>query len=426
MATLTPGVLLKLVQHMNSDIKVAGEYRSVLLQVISIVPALAGGDLWPNKGFYVKVSDSSHALYVSLAEEQEELIMSDKLQLGQYIHVDKLESGSPVPLLRGVRPLPGRHQCVGQPEEIVAYSVSSAQIGHAVFPESGGAALDSTRSSSKRFDSSSAETVASRFAERFLASGSEGPIQISGETPTPSPSKAANEKPSNTNAQDDFSTKLSERLSRNSGITEKAQSHSSNSSGVIDAKDDGDEVNSRAKGRLVKSKVFLDCFGSSVPRASRSIPSSPVQSHSSLNSFSSSDRPATPSSARRESASKRRVIACPEDRKVPYKGESSPVSSKSKPGSPGVKRSSSVGKSARLSIGTDGNKRRSLGGVVKAGEIVPVNPKGIRKSWEGAVAAKETRERATSRLGKPDTKTAVRATVSLLLHSGLATFGPGD
>ncbi|CAK9854958.1 unnamed protein product, partial [Sphagnum jensenii] len=120
MATLTPGVLLKLLQHMNSDVKVTGEHRSALLQVISIVPALAGSELWPNHGFYLKVSDSSHATYVSLAEEHDDLIFSDKLQLGQFIHVDRLEAASPVPLLRGVRPLAGRHQCVGSPEDLIA------------------------------------------------------------------------------------------------------------------------------------------------------------------------------------------------------------------------------------------------------------------------------------------------------------------
>lgn len=120
MASLTPGVLLKLLQHMNTDVKVGGEYRSVLLQVISIVPALAGTELWPNQGFYLKVSDSSHATYVSLSEEHHDLILSDKLQLGQFIHVDKLDAASPVPILRGVRPVPGRHRCVGTPEDLIA------------------------------------------------------------------------------------------------------------------------------------------------------------------------------------------------------------------------------------------------------------------------------------------------------------------
>ncbi|KAG6555565.1 hypothetical protein Mapa_002800 [Marchantia paleacea] len=415
MASLTPGVLMKLVQHMNSDVRVAGEHRSVLLQVISIVPALAGSELWPNKGFYVKVSDSSHAMYVSLAEEQDDLIMSDKLQLGQYIHVEKLESGSPVPLLRGVRPLPGRHQCVGNPEEIVASSVSSAQIGQAVFPDSGissSAAIDSySRSSSRRFDSSSAETVASRFAERFLTNGSERPVTGSNDG-HPSSKPAADK--AGPNVSDDFASKLNERLSR--GSVDRPRSVSSETSSAVDcSKDETGEVSSRVKGgRIVKSKVFLDVFNSTVPRASRSIPTSPV--HSAPSSFPS-DR-ASPASSKTSSASeklaaKRRVIACPEDRKVPYKGDPSPVTLRGRQGSPGVKRSASVGKSARINIVTEGNKRRSLGGALKAGEIVAVNPKGIRKSWEGTVAAKDGRERAAAKQGKADIKTAIRASVSV-------------
>ncbi|GER42410.1 hypothetical protein STAS_19197 [Striga asiatica] len=121
MASLVPGVLLKLLQHMNTEVKVAGEHRSCVLQVVSIVPALAsGGELFPNQGFYLKVSDSSHATYVSLPDEHDDLILSDKIQLGQFVHVERLEAASPVPILRGVRPVPGRHPCVGTPEDIVA------------------------------------------------------------------------------------------------------------------------------------------------------------------------------------------------------------------------------------------------------------------------------------------------------------------
>ncbi|KAJ3691617.1 hypothetical protein LUZ61_020781 [Rhynchospora tenuis] len=123
MASLTPGILLKLLQHMNTDVKVAGEHRSSLLQVISIVPALAGGDLFgAHQGFYLKVSDSSHATYVSLPAEHNDLIQSNKLQLGQFIHVDRLEGATPVPIVRGVRPVPGRHACIGTPEDLVATS----------------------------------------------------------------------------------------------------------------------------------------------------------------------------------------------------------------------------------------------------------------------------------------------------------------
>lgn len=127
MASLTPGVLLKLLQQINADLREVGEAPS-LLQVISIVPALAGGDLWPNHGFYLRVSDSSHAIYVSLAEEEDQdLILSDKLQLGQFIYVDRLEAGSPLPLLCGVHPLPGRHPCLGSPEDIVTTAIPALQ-----------------------------------------------------------------------------------------------------------------------------------------------------------------------------------------------------------------------------------------------------------------------------------------------------------
>ncbi|XP_076884345.1 uncharacterized protein LOC143533446 [Bidens hawaiensis] len=120
MTTLVPGVLLKLLQHMNTNVKVGGEHRSSLLQVISIVPCLSGGDFLKNQGFYIKVSDSSHATYVTLPDEQIDLILSDKIQLGQYVFVERLESASPVPFLRGCRPVPRRHPCVGTPEDIVA------------------------------------------------------------------------------------------------------------------------------------------------------------------------------------------------------------------------------------------------------------------------------------------------------------------
>ncbi|XP_049343023.1 uncharacterized protein LOC125807369 [Solanum verrucosum] len=153
MATLVPGVLLKLLQHMNTDVKVAGEHRSSLLQVVSIVPALAGGELFPNQGFYLKVSDSSHATYVSLPDEHDDLILSDKIQLGQFIHVERLEAASPVPILRGVRPVPGRHPCVGTPEDIVAtHSLGFLNNNGNLSP--GSKSRDKTKYPSKAFGNS--------------------------------------------------------------------------------------------------------------------------------------------------------------------------------------------------------------------------------------------------------------------------------
>ncbi|KAF3791107.1 hypothetical protein EJ110_NYTH14777 [Nymphaea thermarum] len=120
MALLCPGVLIKLLQNMNSPENATADQRSSLLQIISIVPALGGNDLEPNQGFYLKVSDSSHATYVSLPAEYQEMILNDKLQLGQCIYVRQLEPATPVPILKGIRPLPGRHPCVGTPEDIIA------------------------------------------------------------------------------------------------------------------------------------------------------------------------------------------------------------------------------------------------------------------------------------------------------------------
>ncbi|CAA3020262.1 Hypothetical predicted protein [Olea europaea subsp. europaea] len=119
MASLTPGVLVKLLQCINSNIKVRGEYRSSLLQVISIVPAISGSELWPDHGFFMKVSDSSHSTYVSLSKEDNELILNNKLQLGQFFYVDKMEGGTPVPILVGIRPIPGRHPFMGNPKDLM-------------------------------------------------------------------------------------------------------------------------------------------------------------------------------------------------------------------------------------------------------------------------------------------------------------------
>ncbi|XP_006649504.1 uncharacterized protein LOC102710767 [Oryza brachyantha] len=125
MASLTPGVLLKVLKNINSDVKVCGEYRSILLQVISIVPAITGSELWPDHGFFIKVSDSSHSTYVSLSKEDNELILSNKLQLGQFIYVEKVQSSIPVPILVGVRPVPGRNPCIGNPKDLMQMSTPS-------------------------------------------------------------------------------------------------------------------------------------------------------------------------------------------------------------------------------------------------------------------------------------------------------------
>ncbi|KAM6546445.1 hypothetical protein CsatB_027181 [Cannabis sativa] len=133
MASLTPGVLIKLLQSINSNVKVRGDYRSVLLQVISIVPAISGSELWPDHGFFLKVSDSSHSTYVSLSKEDNELILNNKLQLGQFFYVERVNGGKPVPTLVEVRPVPGRHPFVGNPKDLMQMlepSESPVQADH--------------------------------------------------------------------------------------------------------------------------------------------------------------------------------------------------------------------------------------------------------------------------------------------------------
>ncbi|KAI5073540.1 hypothetical protein GOP47_0011553 [Adiantum capillus-veneris] len=129
MATLQSGMLLKMLEHINSGVKVAGEHRSVLLQVIGIVPALAGQELWPNLGFHVRVSDLSHSMYVSLSPEDDdsELVLSGKLQLGQFLHVERLEPGSPFPRLVGIKPVLVRNPSVSNPEDVTARVVQIPQ-----------------------------------------------------------------------------------------------------------------------------------------------------------------------------------------------------------------------------------------------------------------------------------------------------------
>ncbi|KAL5706824.1 hypothetical protein ACHQM5_024942 [Ranunculus cassubicifolius] len=120
MATLNAGVIAKLLEDMNSSEKSTAveQHRSPMLQVRSIVPVMEEGDLWPNRGFYLKVSDSSHAMYVSLPHEYDEMIFNNKLKIGQYIYVHNLESATPVPILRGIKLVPGRHPCLGSPEDL--------------------------------------------------------------------------------------------------------------------------------------------------------------------------------------------------------------------------------------------------------------------------------------------------------------------
>lgn len=75
----------------------------------------------------MRVSDSVHSAYVSVSDEDMDLISSDKVQLGQFIHVTWLDSGSPVPVLRGIKPVPNRRPCVGDPKDLISSDFLNAK-----------------------------------------------------------------------------------------------------------------------------------------------------------------------------------------------------------------------------------------------------------------------------------------------------------
>lgn len=126
MASLTPGVLSKLLQNAgNKDARVTGEHRHALLQVIEIVPRFSHEDPWQSRGYFLKLSDSLHSAYVTVPENDAELIYGDKLQLGQLVYVTRLDSAaettkSPVPVVRGLNPVPKRRPCIGNPVDLVS------------------------------------------------------------------------------------------------------------------------------------------------------------------------------------------------------------------------------------------------------------------------------------------------------------------
>ncbi|GAA0183817.1 hypothetical protein LIER_31166 [Lithospermum erythrorhizon] len=134
MAKLKSGVLLKLLEDMNQNNNSLEMFdkKPVIIQIRGIIPVLEEGDLWPNKGFYLRVSDLSHAIFVSLPPNHDEMILSNNLKLGQYIYVQRLEKSEPVPLLRGITPVPGIRNCEGSPEDIVSTPKFLKQIK---FPE---------------------------------------------------------------------------------------------------------------------------------------------------------------------------------------------------------------------------------------------------------------------------------------------------
>ncbi|KAG6537114.1 uncharacterized protein LOC122030458 [Zingiber officinale] len=173
MASLTPGVLLKLLQSMNTDARVVGEHRSAVLQIIGIVPALSvptGGSFLPSHGFYLQLSDSANSTYVSLSDADADAVLSSRPQLGQLVHVDRLQFAHPAPRAVGLRPVPGArpHPFVGSPDPLIALSspgnrgfviqpATAADAGPPLFPSFFGA--NQSHQVEKRFVFASKENV---------------------------------------------------------------------------------------------------------------------------------------------------------------------------------------------------------------------------------------------------------------------------
>ncbi|KAL0722104.1 hypothetical protein Bca4012_036703 [Brassica carinata] len=127
MASLTPGVLSNLLElaagRITSSPPLLSSHRFPLLQVIEIVPCLSDNQ-WRSEKFFVKVSDSLHAAYVAVsAADDTDLIRSDEIQLGQFVYIRgglHVEKGCPVPVVRGLKPVPKRRTCVGNPSDLVS------------------------------------------------------------------------------------------------------------------------------------------------------------------------------------------------------------------------------------------------------------------------------------------------------------------
>lgn len=255
--------------------------------------------------------------------------------------------------------------------------------------------------SSSRFDPSSAESVAGKFAERSNGS-------INGRSASAGSNSSQkfhdfefiSEKTIEISS-DDFGAQLTERLARSS--LERSNSIKSQGQEVTKPETQKEErPNSRSKVRHVNSKV--DC---SSPQSA-----SPAKPQSKLSSIFTD---------RRSSGSlfTRSVIACPEDRAIPYRDNTpGTVSSRAKQTSPSAKRSVSAGKVVQL---VDTTKRRSMGGTCRNGEIITVTAKSLRKSWEGA-AAKDGKDRCHPKQVKSDVKATLWSSVSTSLKVWIIIF----
>ncbi|XP_062201812.1 uncharacterized protein LOC133904360 [Phragmites australis] len=141
MATITPGVLLKLLQAMHTDDRVAGDHRSPVLQVTAVVPALTASTSdslrLPANGFLLNLSDGLNSTYVQLPPaDADALLLSARPHLvGHLVHLDRLRFARPVPRAVGLRLVPSSRvvPCVDNAEPLVARPAACSR-GYVIQP----------------------------------------------------------------------------------------------------------------------------------------------------------------------------------------------------------------------------------------------------------------------------------------------------
>ncbi|KAH7296808.1 hypothetical protein KP509_26G039700 [Ceratopteris richardii] len=469
MATLIPGVLMKLLQQMNSNNTGLGEPPS-LLQVISIVPALAGGELWPNHGFYLRVSDSSHAIYVSLAEEEDQdLILSDKLQLGQFIYVDRLEAGSPLPLLHGVRPLPGRHPCLGSPEDLVTTAIPALQaktpsksLSATLATEHSGPSI---LSANQDKDSPSSQFSSEHPVNSFSPSPPPFPyalLQNDLHTKRKSPCNSLSEDPqsddtstkvinmpngsvvfpiiSDATSQDLFSNRLSVK-----GIVDKLTRASSNEKPQSFPSENPEEdvqrnvIQKKSRPQLGALKVLQESrTGPALSRSLSSSPSGSVMLSRSVDKTSerAGSNCSTPPKEERRSLSRKSGSSLQAKTEKVLKGSMlnnqkafSKDNSTSLSVSSGHKASfKDIAKAAEASVNVvkrngliDASRRAALSSAItaassasKMSDLLSASAKTLRRSWEGSAVIKELKEKSSLKIGtKTDSKGTTSTVVSI-------------
>jgi hypothetical protein len=198
--------------------------------------------------------------------------------------------------------------------------------------------------------------------ERLSLNSSSFQVQYEEMTVSPDRSSSAARK---------FDMELADRLARSNTFRNTAKENAAIATPT--RKTDEQRSQSRPKGRIVKSKIFAD---------HASAPTSPSPAM-----FGDHKTPLSPKPAAAPVRNSR--VACPEDRKIPYK-ESPSLCTVIRSKSPVVRRSLSAGKGLLTKSNSTGDatKRRSFGGALSNGEMVAATKPAARKSWEGAVKEK--------------------------------------